>query len=127
MNCVHASVLYIATLLRDNGQAHVNWALIIIVRGNKMPIKYPISEDYATQSRQAFIRYQSRKVLLDEHETKLIDDDFESSSIGKVATVLILTTVILLSLYLFNTQAKANDGNVMPISPMRLVDHLGNE
>jgi hypothetical protein len=38
-----------------------------------MAIKYPISEDYATQSRQAFIRYQSRKVLLDEHETKLID------------------------------------------------------
>jgi hypothetical protein len=92
-----------------------------------MAIKYPISEDYAAQSRQAFIRYQSRRVLLDEHEAKLIDDDFESSSIGKVATAIIITAVLLLSLYLFNTQAKANDGNVMPISPMSLVDHLGEE
>ena len=92
-----------------------------------MAIKYPISEDYATQSRQAFIRYQSRKVLLDEHETKLIDDDFESSSIGKVATAIAITTVLLLSLYLFNTQARANDGNVMPISPMSLVDSWGKE
>lgn len=92
-----------------------------------MAIKYPIKSDYATQSRQAFIRYQSRKVLLDEHETKLIDDDFEVSSVGKLATALILTTVILLSLYLFSTQAKANDGNYQPISPMSLVDAWGRE
>ena len=89
-----------------------------------MAIKYP---DYASKERLAFVKYQSRRVLLDEHEAKLIDDDFESSSIGKVATALILTTVILLSLYLFNTQAKANDGNVMPISPMNLVDAWGKE
>ena len=92
-----------------------------------MAIKYPISEDYATQSRQAYIRYQSRRVLLDEHETKLIDDDFESSSIGKVATAIAITTVLLISLYLFNTQAKAEDCNVMPISPMSLVDSWGEE
>ena len=92
-----------------------------------MAIKYPIESDYATQSRQAFIRYQSRRVLLDEHETKLIDDDFESSSIGKVAIAIIITTVLLISLYLFNTQAKASDGNIMPVSPMSLVDHLGEE
>ena len=92
-----------------------------------MAIKYPISEDYAAQSRQAFIRYQSRRVLLDEHETKLIDDDFESSSIGKVAIAIIITTVLLISLYLFNTQAKASDGNIMPVSPMSLVDSWGKE
>ena len=92
-----------------------------------MAIKYPISEDYATQSRQAFIRYQSRRVLLDEHEAKLIDDDFEASTVGKVATAIIITTVLLISLYLFNTQARANDGNIMPVSPMSLVDHLGGE
>lgn len=92
-----------------------------------MAIKYPIESDYATQSRQAFIRYQSRRVLLDEHETKLIDDDFESSSIGKVAIAIIITTVLLISLYLFNTQAKASDGNIMPVSPMSLVDSWGKE
>ena len=89
-----------------------------------MAIKYP---DYASKERLAFVKYQSRKVLLDEHETKLIDDDFEASSIGKVATAIAITTVLLLSLYLFNTQARANDGNIMPVSPMSLVDHLGEE
>lgn len=89
-----------------------------------MAIKYP---DYASKERLAFVKYQSRKVLLDEHETKLIDDDFESSSIGKVATAIAITTVLLLSLYLFNTQARASDGNIMPVSPMSLVDHLGEE
>lgn len=89
-----------------------------------MAIKYPIKSDYADRE---WIQDEVRRVRLDEHELKLIDDDFESSSIGKVATALILTTVILLSLYLFNTQAKASDGNIMPISPMSLVDHLGEE
>ena len=89
-----------------------------------MAIKYP---DYASKERLAFVKYQSRRVLLDEHETKLVDDSFESSSIGKVATAIAITTVLLLSLYLFNTQAKASDGNIMPVSPMSLVDHLGGE
>ena len=89
-----------------------------------MAIKYP---DYASKERLAFVKYQSRRVLLDEHETKLIDDDFEASSIGKVATAIAITTVLLLSLYLFNTQARASDGNIMPVSPMSLVDHLGEE
>jgi hypothetical protein len=93
----------------------------------EMAIKYPIKSDYATQSRQAFIRYQSRKVLLDEHETKLIDDDFEVSSVGKLAVAIAITTALLISLYLFSTQAKANDGNYQPISPMSLVDYLGGE
>ena len=92
-----------------------------------MAIKYPIKSDYAAQSRQAFLRYQSRRVLLDEHETKLVDDDFEESSIAKVAVAIVLTTVLLLSLYLFNTQARASDGNIMPVSPMSLVNHLGEE
>ena len=89
-----------------------------------MAIKYP---DYASKERLAFVKYQSRKVLLDEHETKLIDDDFEASTVGKVATAIIITTVLLISLYLFNTQARASDGNIMPVSPMSLVDHLGEE
>ena len=89
-----------------------------------MAIKYT---DYATQTRQAFIRYQSRRVLLDEHELKLVDDDFEASTVGKVATAIIITTVLLISLYLFNTQARASDGNIMPVSPMSLVDNLGEE
>ena len=91
-----------------------------------MAIKYPIKSDYATQSRQAFIRYQSRKVLLDEHELKLVDDS-EESSVSKVAVAIAITTALLISLYLFSTQAKANDGNYQPISPMSLVDYLGGE
>ena len=91
-----------------------------------MAIKYPIKSDYATQSRQAFIRYQSRKVLLDEHELKLVDDS-EESSVSKVAVAIAITTALLISLYLFATQAKANDGNYQPISPMSLVDYLGGE
>ncbi len=88
-----------------------------------MAIKYPIKHDYADKR---WVQQESRRVLLDEHELKLIDDDFEVSSIGKVATALILTTVILLSLYLFNTQAKADDC-AKPISPMSLVDYWGKE
>ena len=91
-----------------------------------MAIKYPI-KDFATAERQAFIRYQSRKVLLDEHELKLVDDDFEASTVGKVATAIAITAVLLLSLYLFNTQARASDGNIMPVSPMSLVDAWGRE
>ena len=89
-----------------------------------MAIKYP---DYASKERLAFVKYQSRKVMLDEHETKLIDDDFEASTVGKVAVAIAITTVLLLSLYLFATQAKANDGNIMPVSPMSLVDAWGKE
>ena len=89
-----------------------------------MAIKYPIKSDYADRK---WIQDEIRRVRLDEHELKLVDDDFEVSSIGKVATAIIITAVLLLSLYLFATQAKANDGNIMPVSPMSLVDHLGEE
>ena len=88
-----------------------------------MAIKYPIKSDYADRK---WIQDEVRRVKLDEHELKLVDD-FEASSIGKVATAIAITTVLLLSLYLFNTQARANDGNIMPVSPMSLVDHLGEE
>ena len=88
-----------------------------------MAIKYPIKSDYADRK---WIQDEVRRVKLDEHELKLVDD-FEASSIGKVATAIAITTVLLLSLYLFNTQARANDGNIMPVSPMSLVDHLGGE
>ena len=89
-----------------------------------MAIKYPIKSDYADRK---WIQDEIRRVRLDEHELKLVDDDFEVSSIGKVATAIIITTVLLISLYLFNTQARASDGNIMPVSPMSLVDHLGEE
>jgi hypothetical protein len=89
-----------------------------------MAIKYPIKSDYADKR---WVQQEARRVLLDEHELKLIDDDFEVSSIGKVATAIIITAVLLLSLYLFSTQAKANDGNYQPISPMSLVDAWGKE
>ena len=88
-----------------------------------MAIKYPIKSDYADRK---WIQDEVRRVKLDEHELKLVDD-FEASSIGKVATAIAITTVLLLSLYLFNNQARANDGNIMPVSPMSLVDHLGEE
>ena len=88
-----------------------------------MAIKYPIKSDYADKR---WLQQEARRVLLDEHELKLVDD-FESSSIGKVATAIIITAVLLLSLYLFSTQAKANDGNYQPISPMSLVDAWGGE
>ena len=90
-----------------------------------MAIKYPIS-DYATQSRQAFIKHEFRRTRLDEHEQQLVDDS-EESSVSKVVVAIAITTVLLISLYLFNTQAKASDGNIMPVSPMSLVDHLGEE
>ena len=89
-----------------------------------MAIKYPIKSDYADRK---WIQDEIRRVRLDEHELKLVDDDFEVSSIGKVATAIIITAVLLLSLYLFATQAKANDGNYQPISPMSLVDAWGKE
>ena len=90
-----------------------------------MAIKYPAPvKDYADRK---WIQDEIRRVRLDEHELKLIDDDFEASTVGKVATAIIITTVLLISLYLFNTQARASDGNIMPVSPMSLVDHLGEE
>ncbi len=88
-----------------------------------MAIKYPIKHDYADKR---WVQQEARRVLLDEHELKLIDDDFEASSVGKVATAIIITAVLLLSLYLFSTQAKA-DGNYQPISPMSLIDAWGRE
>ena len=89
-----------------------------------MAIKYPIKSDYADKR---WVQQEARRVLLDEHELKLIDDDFEPSTVGKVAVAIAITTVLLLSLYLFSTQAKANDGNYQPISPMSLVDSWGKE
>ena len=89
-----------------------------------MAIKYPIKNDYADKR---WVQQEARRVLLDEHELKLIDDDFEASTVGKVAVAIAITTVLLLSLYLFATQAKANDGNIMPVSPMSLVDAWGRE
>jgi len=90
----------------------------------EMAIKYPAPvKDYADRK---WIQDEVRRVRLDEHELKLVDDS-EESSISKVATAIIITAVLLLSLYLFSTQAKANDGNYQPISPMSLVDSWGKE
>ena len=49
------------------------------------------------------------------------------TSDNRFLIIMIIGFVLLMSLYLVNTQARANDGNIMPVSPMSLVDHLGEE
>ena len=89
-----------------------------------MAIKYPAPvKDYADRK---WIQDEVRRVRLDEHELKLVDDS-EESGVSKVAVAIAITTALLISLYLFSTQAKANDGNYQPISPMSLVDAWGRE
>lgn len=83
-----------------------------------MAVKYPIKSDYADKR---WVQEAASRVFLDEHELNLTDDDFEANRISKLAVAIIITTVLLLSLYLFSTQAKAKDGSTMPISPMSLV------
>jgi hypothetical protein len=88
-----------------------------------MAIKYT---DYATQTRQDFIKKEAKKVFVpavEEYE----EFHYEPESDSKFLIVMIVGFVLLMSLYLVNTQAKAEDCNVMPISPMSLVDSWGQE
>ena len=89
-----------------------------------MAIKYT---DYATQTRQDFIKKEAKKVFVpavEEYEEFHYEPE---SSDNKFLVIMLIGFVLLMSLYLVNTQAKAEDCNVMPISPMSLVDHLGEE
>jgi hypothetical protein len=90
-----------------------------------MAIKYPISEDYASKERQAFIKSEAKKVfvpVVEEYE----EFHYEPESDSKFLIVMIVGFVLLMSLYLVNTQAKADDC-AKPISPMSLVDYWGKE
>ena len=89
-----------------------------------MAIKYT---DYATQTRQDFIKKEAKKVFVpavEEYEESHFQPE---TTDNRFLIIMIIGFVLLMSLYLVNTQARANDGNIMPVSPMSLVDHLGEE
>jgi hypothetical protein len=89
-----------------------------------MAIKYT---DYATQTRQDFIKKEAKKVFVqpvEEYEEFHYEPE---SSDNKFLVIMLVGFVLLMSLYLVNTQAKAEDCTVMPISPMSLVDSWGKE
>jgi hypothetical protein len=84
-----------------------------------------IKYDYASKERQDFIKSEAKKVFLpvvEEYE----EFHYEPESDSKFLIVMLVGFVLLMSLYLVNTQAKA-DGDCMPISPMSLVDSFGGE
>ena len=88
-----------------------------------MAIKYT---DYATQTRQDFIKKEAKKVFVqpvEEYEEFHYEPE---SSDNKFLIIMIVGFVLLMSLYLVNTQAKADDC-AKPISPMSLVDYWGKE
>ena len=83
-----------------------------------------IKYDYASKERQAFIKKEAKKVFapaVEEYE----EFHYEPESDSKFLIIMIVGFVLLISLYLVNTQAKA--GDCMPISPMSLVDSFGGE
>ena len=83
-----------------------------------------IKYDYASKERQAFIKQEAKKVFapaVEEYE----EFHYEPESDSKFLIIMIVGFVLLISLYLVNTQAKA--GDCMPISPMSLVDSFGGE
>jgi hypothetical protein len=84
-----------------------------------------IKYDYASKERQAFIKSEAKKVFVQPVE-EYEEFHYEPESDSKFLIVMLVGFVLLMSLYLVNTQAKA-DGNCMPISPMSLVDSFGGE
>jgi len=98
-----------------------------------MAIKYPI-KDFATAERQAECKNFNRKGFIARvakdsfHPTEEYEQDYyQPHTDTKIFVLLIAGIFILMSLYLITTQAKADDCNVMPISPMSLVDSWGQE
>ncbi len=86
-----------------------------------------IKYDYASKERQAFIKQEAKKVFapaVEEYEEFHYEPE---SSDNKFLVIMLVGFVLLMSLYLVNTQAKAEDCTVMPISPMSLVDSWGKE
>ena len=98
-----------------------------------MAIKYPI-KDFATAERQAECKNFNRKGFIARvaknsfHPTEEYEQDYyqPETSDSKFLIVMIIGFVLLMSLYLVNTQAKAGDC-AKPISPMSLVDYWGKE
>ena len=84
-----------------------------------------IKYDYASKERQAFIKKEAKKVFapaVEEYE----EFHYEPESDSKFLIIMLVGFVLLMSLYLVNTQAKADDC-AKPISPMSLVDYWGKE
>ena len=84
-----------------------------------------IKYDYASKERQAFIKKEAKKVFapaVEEYE----EFHYEPESDSKFLIFMLVGFVLLMSLYLVNTQAKADDC-AKPISPMSLVDYWGKE
>jgi hypothetical protein len=84
-----------------------------------------IKYDYASKERQAFIKSEAKKVFVQPVE-EYEESHYEPESDSKFLIVMIVGFVLLMSLYLVNTQAKADDC-AKPISPMSLVDYWGKE
>jgi len=90
-------------------------------------------KDYASKERQEECKNFARKLFIkrvaknsfypaEEYE----EDLYQPASDSKFLIAIIIGIVLIMSLYLVNTQAKAEDC-VKPISPMSLVDYWGNE
>jgi hypothetical protein len=96
-----------------------------------MAIHYPV-KDFASKQRQDFIKEQAKKVfkpervIVEEYEEHFYIDA-QAVSDAKFLIAILAGILLLLSMFLTTTQAKAEDGNVMPISPMSLVDSFGGE
>jgi hypothetical protein len=84
-----------------------------------------IKYDYASKERQAFIKSEAKKVFVQPVE-EYEEFHYEPESDSKFIIVMLVGFVLLMSLYLVNTQAKADDC-AKPISPMSLVDYWGKE
>ena len=86
-----------------------------------------IKYDYASKERQAFIKKEAKKVFVqpvEEYEEFHYEPE---TTDNRFLIIMIIGFVLLMSLYLVNTQAKAEDCNYQPISPMSLVDSWGKE
>ena len=91
-----------------------------------------IKYDYASKERQAFIKKLANKKLAKKVFVQPVEEYEElhyepETTDNRFLIIMIIGFVLLMSLYLVNTQAKAEDCNVMPISPMSLVDSWGKE
>jgi hypothetical protein len=84
-----------------------------------------IKYDYASKERQTFIKSEAKKVFVQPVE-EYEEFHYEPESDSKFLIVMLVGFVLLMSLYLVNTQAKADDC-AKPISPMSLVDYWGKE
>lgn len=88
-------------------------------------------KDYAAKERQEECKNHARNFFIkrvaknsfDEYEENL----YQPASDSKFLVAMIIGIVLIMSLYLVNTQAKAAEDCVKPISPMSLVDYWGNE